>query len=146
MKNVYRLLVGCIVCFALIVVFGSVREQKITSAATYTPNNLESLLGLPVPSTKQWNDSTSLASYENVSDSRDSTEFLAKDWDSKLSLSGWKLRKTGTRLWEWKKGISEITLSYVGYIGKTMIVIKLEDDTPDGLAKKQVLEINANPD
>ena len=140
MKNVYRFLVGCIVCFFVIVLFGTIKEQRVAAVASYTRIPIEEQLLLPIPSQKQWGKNGSLASYTIGRDSLSDFEELSSRWTSVLSSDGWRVKRSTKTVCEWAKGEDRVWLSYAAFLRKTLAVVLIHSDRLTGPFEKQVLE------
>jgi hypothetical protein len=141
MKNVYRFLVGCIVCFFVIVLFGTIKEHRVAAVASYTRIPIEELLALPVPSEKQWSKSGSLASYTIARDSTSEFNTICGEWTSKLGSNGWVVRRSGKTVWEWARGEDRIMLSYAPFLNRTIALLMITSDRLTGPFEKQFLEL-----
>ena len=143
MKNVYRFLVGCIVCFFVIVLFGTIKEHRVAAVTSYTCIPIEERLSLPIPFQKQWSKSGSLASYTISRDPLSDFEELSGLWTSILTSDGWRVQRSTKTICEWVKGEDRVWLSHAAFLDKTLAVVVIHSDKLAGPFEKQVLELKS---
>ena len=139
MKNVYRFLIGCIFCFVSIVTWSSISEQRVVSAASYTLNSTETLLGLLKPTQKQWQQNCSVATYDVGSHSRADTLSLAKTWTARLERQGWKKLSVVQNAHLWQKGNCRLVLSHAPALRTSFAILMLDNEQSYGSAGSAML-------
>ena len=111
------------------------------SAASYTLNSTESLLGLSKPTQKQWQQNCSIATYDVGSHSRADTLSLAKTWTARLERQGWKKLQVVQNSHLWQRGNCRLMLAYIPILRTSVAMLKLDDEQAAGISRSSVLDV-----